>query len=160
MYYKLSAEETAKSLDTNLESGLDYDSAQARIASSGANSLQAQKSVSIFESIRRQLNEPMIYILLAAVILSAVLGEWLDAIVIMAIVVLNAVIGTVQEQKAEKSLEALRKLTVTRCIVVRDGLHLEISAEELAVGDIVLLDAGRSVPADLRLIETAGLSIN
>jgi len=160
MYYKLSAEETAKNLDTNLDLGLDYDTAQARIASSGANSLQEQKSVTVFESIRRQLNEPMIYILLAAVILSAVLGEWLDAIVIMAIVVLNAVIGTVQEQKAEKSLEALRKLTVTRCVVVRDGLHLEISAEELAVGDIVLLDAGRSVPADLRLIETAGLSIN
>ena len=160
MYYKLSAEETAKSLDTNLESGLDYTSAQARIASSGANTLAEQKSVTVFESIRRQLNEPMIYILLAAVVLSAILGEWLDAIVIMAIVVLNAVIGTVQEQKAEKSLEALRKLTVTRCIVVRDGLQLEISAEELAVGDIVLLDAGRSVPADLRLIETAGLQIN
>lgn len=160
MYSKLSAIDTAKRLDSNLEQGLSSERAQARIAESGANSLQEQKSVTLFQSILRQLNEPMIYILAVAAIISAAFGEWVDALVILAIVVLNAVIGTVQEQKAEHSLEALRKLTVTHCIVIRDGVQLEISAEELAVGDIVLLDAGRSVPADLRLIETSDLQIN
>ncbi len=160
MYSKLSAIDTAKRLDSNLDTGLSSERAQARIAESGANSLQEQKSVTLFQSIMRQLNEPMIYILAVAAIISAAFGEWIDALVILAIVVLNAVIGTVQEQKAEHSLEALRKLTVTHCIVVRDGVQLEISAEELAVGDIVLLDAGRSVPADLRLIETSDLQIN
>lgn len=160
MYSKLSASDTAKRLNSNLENGLTAESAQARIAESGANSLQEQKSVTLFQSILRQLNEPMIYILAAAAIISAAFGEWIDALVILAIVVLNAVIGTVQEQKAEHSLEALRKLTVTHCIVIRDGVQLGISAEELAVGDIVLLDAGRSVPADLRLIETSDLQIN
>lgn len=160
MYSKLSAEHTAKSLDTNLETGLDSARAQARVAESGANSLQEQKSVTLFQSVLRQLNEPMIYVLAAAAIISAAFGEWIDALVILAIVVLNAIIGTVQEQKAEHSLEALRKLTVTHCIVVRDGLQFEISAEDLAVGDIVLLDAGRNVPADLRLIETVDLQIN
>lgn len=160
MYSKLSAIDTAKRLDSNLEQGLSSERAQARIAESGANSLQEQKSVTLFQSILRQLNEPMIYILAVAAIISAAFGEWVDALVILAIVVLNAVIGTVQEQKAEHSLEALRKLTVTHCIVIRDGVQLELSAEELAVGDIVLLDAGRSVPADLRLIETSDLQIN
>lgn len=160
MYSKLSAQDTAKSLDTNLETGLESARAQARVAESGANSLQEQKSVTLFQSVLHQLNEPMIYVLAVAAIISAAFGEWIDALVILAIVVLNAVIGTVQEQKAEHSLEALRKLTVTHCIVIRDGLQLEISAEDLAVGDIVLLDAGRNVPADLRLVETVDLQIN
>ncbi|MBE6915272.1 MAG: cation-translocating P-type ATPase [Ruminococcaceae bacterium] len=160
MYSKLSAIDTAKRLNSDLAHGLTSESAQARVAESGANSLQEQKSVSLFQSILHQLNEPMIYILAVAAVISAAFGEWVDSLVILAIVVLNAVIGTVQEQKAEHSLEALRKLTVTHCIVIRDGVQLEISAEELAVGDIVLLDAGRSVPADLRLIETSDLQIN
>ena len=160
MYYKLSAADTAQNLGTDLTSGLSTQTAHDRVAQSGSNALSTEPSATWVQSVLRQLNEPMIYILFAAAIISAILGEWVDALVILAIVVINAVIGTVQEQKAEKSLEALRRMTVTHCIVLRDGVPSEIPADELAVGDVVLLDAGRIVPADLRLFETADLRVN
>jgi len=160
MYFKLSAEDTAKRIDTNIEKGLTLREAHIRHSTAGGNTLESGKRDSFFKAFFRQINEPMIYILLAAAALSAIVREWPDALVILAIILINAIIGVVQERKAEKALDALRKLTVTHCTVRREGNLLDIPADELAVGDIVILAAGCVVPADLRLTVSANLEIN
>lgn len=160
MYFKLSAADTAKQIDTNIEKGLTSREAQVRHSTAGGNTLEQGKRDSFFKAFFRQINEPMIYILLAAAALSAIVREWPDALVILAIILINAVIGVVQERKAEKALDALRKLTVTHCTVRRDGVLIDIPADELAVGDMVILSAGCVVPADLRLTVSANLEIN
>ncbi len=106
-----------------------------------------------------QINEPLVYILLAAALVSGLLSEWVEVVVILFIVLLNAVIGVIQEGKAEKALEALKKLSSPRCIVRRDGVPVEIEGSQLVVGDVVLLEAGRIVPADLRLASSQNLRI-
>ncbi len=160
MYFKLTAKDTAKQIDTNIQKGLSAREAHSRLSSSGSNTLQQKKGDTFIKAFFRQINEPMIYILLAAAALSAVVREWPDALVIMAIILINAIIGVIQERKAEKALDALRKMTVTHCTVRRDGALLDIPADELAVGDIVVLTAGCVVPADLRLTVSANLEIN
>ena len=106
-----------------------------------------------------QLRDPMIYILFGAVVISSFLKEFSDAVIILAVILLNAVIGMVQESKAEKSLEALKKLSSPTALVRRNGQPVEIPAAELVVGDIVLLEAGRIIPADLRLISAINMKI-
>ena len=101
----------------------------------------------------------MIYILFVAIIISVSLKEISDAIIIVAVVLLNGIIGTVQESKAEKALEALKKMSSPSCVVIRDGHLVEIKAEELVVGDVVEIEAGRTIPADLRIIESNNLKI-
>lgn len=102
----------------------------------------------------------MIYILLVAAIISAFMHEYSDTIVILLVILINALIGVFQESKAEKSLEALKKLSTPKAIVKREGIIKEIPSEEVVVGDIIILDAGRYLPADLRLIESANLKID
>ncbi|MEG2857737.1 MAG: HAD-IC family P-type ATPase, partial [Clostridia bacterium] len=160
MYFKLSARDTATQIDVDPNFGLSSEEARERLSLSGANAISQEKRTSIFKLILRQLNEPMIYILFAAALLSFFTGEHANSIVILAIVLINSVIGVVQERRAEKALDALRKLTVTYALVRRDGVQSEIPADSLAVGDVVLLDAGRVVPADLRLSFAANLAIN
>lgn len=160
MYFKLNAQDTAEQVDANIKNGLSDKDAHSRLSSSGSNSLAQEKKESILKAFFRQINEPMIYILLAAAALSAIVKEWPDALVILAIIIINAVIGVVQERKAEKALDALRKLTVTHCTVRRNGILKDVPADELVVGDIVILTAGCVVPADLRLAVSAGLEIN
>ncbi|MBR5478655.1 MAG: cation-translocating P-type ATPase [Clostridia bacterium] len=160
MYAKLSADETAKRVDVDIKEGLSSTEVEERLSASGANSIRGDQKTSFISMVLKQLNEPMIYILFAAAILSALVGEWSNSLVILAIVVLNAIIGVVQENKAEKALEALKKLTVTHAIVRRGGIVQEISADDLVVGDVVLLDAGRVVPADLRLTFASNLAVN
>ena len=101
----------------------------------------------------------LIYVLLAATVITLVIGEYADAIIILLVIVLNAVIGVVQEAKAEKAVEALQKMTTPKTVVRRNGETKEINSVEVVPGDIVILDAGRYVPADLRLIESANLQI-
>ena len=160
MYAKLSASETAKRIDVDIKKGLTSKEAAERLSSGGANALHESKRGGFFSLILKQLNEPMIYILFAAAALSAFVAEWTNSLVILAIVLINAVIGVVQERRAEKALDALKKLTVTYALVRRDGVLKEVSADDLVVGDVVVLDAGRVVPADLRLTFTAGLTVN
>ena len=115
-----------------------------------------------------QFNDPMIFILLAAALLSVAISifnvvkngesfDFADPVIILGVCVLNAIIGTVQENKAEKSLEALKKMSSPTCVVRRDGKLIELKAEDLVPGDIVILEEGRTVPADLRLIESINL---
>ena len=160
MYAKLSVQETAEQIDVNIQEGLSSNDVAERRSASGANSLSSGKKEPFYSLVLKQLNEPMIYILFAAAALSAIVKEWENSLVILAIVIINAAIGVIQENRAEKALEALRKLTVTKALVRRDGIVQEISADDLVVGDVVVLDAGRVVPADLRLTFASSLDIN
>ncbi|MDR1068096.1 MAG: cation-translocating P-type ATPase [Clostridiales Family XIII bacterium] len=156
---KVSAEAVLAEQNVDRTVGLSSAEAAKRLAENGRNEFDEQKKKTLIASFFSQMNDPMIYILLAATIVSVILGEYTDAVIIIAIVLLNAVIGVVQESKAEKSLEALKKLSSPFALVRRDGGPVELPAAELACGDIVLLEAGRIVPADLRLIETVNLKI-
>lgn len=125
----------------------------------GKNVLEEAKQKTMFESFLEQLNDPLIFILFVAAAISMLLREFTDAAIIVTVIVLNAVVGVVQEGKAQKALESLKKLTSPHALIERDGEPVEILARDLIVGDTVLLDAGRQVPADLQLVEASNLKI-
>lgn len=158
-YYSLSVSETIKSIKTSLK-GLSEEEAGLRLVKYGANELKKRKQISPFQILFRQFTSCIVYILLAALVISLLIGEKLDAIVISVIVVLNGAFGFVQEFKAEKAIEALRKLTALKAKVVRDGKEMEIDSRELVPGDMVLLETGSKVPADARLIDIAALQVD
>ena len=145
MFEKKSVNECEKELKTNIESGLSSKEAEERLKRNGKNILEEGKKKSIISLFFSQLNDPMIYILFVATIISLILKEISDAIIIVAVVLLNGIIGTVQESKAEKALEALKKMSSPTCVVKRDGHSIEIKAEDLVVGDLVEIEAGRTV---------------
>lgn len=159
MFERKNLEVCEKELKTNFGKGLDSQEAKIRLERNGKNALDEGKKKSIISIFLSQLNDPMIYILFVAIIISITLKEISDAIIIVAVVLLNGIIGTVQESKAEKALEALKKMSSPSCVVKRDGRLVEIKAEELVVGDIVEIEAGRTIPADLRIIESINLKI-
>ncbi|MBE6030134.1 MAG: cation-translocating P-type ATPase [Clostridiales bacterium] len=139
--------------------GLSTSEAAARLEKYGKNEFEEGKKKTKIQMFLSQLKDPMIYILMVAVVISAALGEISDSIIIVAVILLNAIIGMVQEAKAEASLEALKKMSSPLALVRRDGQLIEIPAPELVPGDIVVLEAGRVVPADLRLLETVNLKV-
>ena len=143
-------------LDSSLE-GLSELEAARRLAETGPNELNAKPPRTLAQMAREQLTDPMILILLVAAVLSALLQEWAEAGIIFAIVVVNAVIGIVQERKAQSSLEALRSMSAPEARVVRDGMEMVVPARDLVPGDLVQLGDGSMAPADLRLVEAAGL---
>ena len=168
MYETKSAKEVLRELDSNVEQGLTSQEAGNRILKYGPNKLPEKKKTPLFLVFLSQFNDPMIFILLAAALLSVAISiynsihngesfDFADPIIILGVCVLNAIIGTVQENKAEKSLEALKKMSSPTCVVRRDGKLIELKAEELVPGDIVILEEGRTVPADLRLITSINL---
>ena len=137
--------------------GLAEEEAKKRLATQGPNALKAKKPPTKLQIFLSQLKDPMIYVLLAAAVVSIALREFSDAGIILGVVLLNAIVGMVQEGKAQRALDALREMSSPTATVRRGGVVREIPAAELVTGDIVLLDAGRIVPADLRLTVTAGL---
>ncbi len=151
-------EEVYQTLQTSAE-GLSDDEAAQRLEQYGRNELRAKPPKTILQMLKEQILDPMVLILIAAAVVSAVLQEWTEAIVIFSIVVLNAVIGIVQEKKAQSSLEALRNMSAPAARVLRQGEESVIPASELVIGDIVLLSDGDMVPADLRLIDSANLKV-
>lgn len=153
------AAETVRLLHSDREKGLDRREALERRTRQGANRLREQAGKSIWQMILGQLNDPLILILIVAMAISLLLGEAGDAIIIVTVVVLNAAIGVIQEGKAGKAVEALKKISSPQAVVVREGKTMKIAAEELVTGDIVLLEAGSMVPADLRLLEVQGIQI-
>ena len=168
MFETKSAKEVLQELEVNPSTGLTSEEAGQRLLKYGPNKLAEKKKTPLFLVFLQQFNNPMIYILLAAALLSVAISiynsihsgeafDFADPIIIMGVCVLNAIIGTVQENKAEKSLEALKKMSSPTCVVRRDGKLVELKAEELVPGDIVILEEGRTVPADLRLIESINL---
>lgn len=146
------------------EDGLTCEEASARLQKNGLNKLREPKKVSLFVRFLKQLVDPMIIILIVAAAVSAVIAvmekeSFADVIIIVAVVLINAILGVVQESKAEKAIAALQEMTAATSKVVRDGKICNIKSQELVCGDIILLEAGDSVPADSRIIEAASLKI-
>ena len=165
MWHTLIKDEVLRKLKTNEKLGLREDEIIKRQEKYGKNRLKDKQKESIFMKFIKQFNDFMIIILIIASIVSAVISyiqgenDYIDSIIIIAIVILNAIMGVIQEAKAEKSIEALKEMTPTKAKVIRNGQTSEINAEELVPGDIVILEAGNYVPADCRIIESFNLKI-
>ena len=163
-FYCENAEEVLQEVKSS-ENGLTEAEAQKRLEENGKNRLEAAKGKSIFRRFMEQLADPMIIILLAAAAVSGVLaamepeGEFVDVIIILAVVIINAVLGVYQESKAEKAIEALQEMSAATSKVIRDGKVQIVHSEDLVVGDVILLEAGDAVPADARILESASLKI-
>lgn len=158
-WHSLDIEEVMKRLSTSKD-GLDSQEVQRRRKEFGPNQLPSRKPPGVVEVFLRQFLSPLIYVLLAAALISLLLDDVTDAAFIMIVLLINAIIGSVQELKAEKSAEQLQKLMRTTARVKRDGRETVVPAEELVPGDIVLLESGNRVPADLVLISANNLSID
>lgn len=159
MFEQKPISEVLYSLNVDEFKGLSDEEAKSRLEKHGPNSFEEKKPKTKLQMFISQLRDPMIYILFAAVAISSFLREFSDSIIILAVILLNATIGMIQESKAEKSLEALKKLSSPTALVRRHGNLIEIPAANLVVGDIVILEAGRIIPADLRLISSINLQI-
>jgi len=155
-WHNLSVSEVIESLNSSLQ-GLTREEAERRLAQYGPNELAEKKKISPFMLWLRQFKDFLIIILLVAVVLSAVLAEVTDAIVIFVIVLFATTLGFVQEYRAERAMEALRRMAAPTSSVVRDGQEIEIAAREIVPGDIVALRTGDRIPADCRLIEAVNL---
>lgn len=158
-YYQLSSDETLARLHTTTD-GLTHAEAVERLDQSGPNALAVQKQESWAATYLRQFRDLMIVLLLASAFLSFYLGDARTGIVLMALIFFNTTIGFLQEYKAEKLIESLEKLVVSRARVLRNGKETEIDARELVVGDIVRVEAGDNIPADLRVLSEDELSTN
>ena len=152
--------QTEQELHTHAAEGLSAEEARARLEKNGPNALVEKKGKTRLQMFLAQLNEPMIYILFAAAAISLLLKEVSDAIIVLVVVLLNAIVGMVQEGKAQQALEALKKLSSPTAMVKRDGKVFEIPAAQLVAGDVVVLEAGRQIPADLRLSTTVNMKID
>lgn len=158
-WYKQSTEDVVTTLNTNLDSGLKAAEVETNLAKYGPNELTEQKGKSFLSKIKDQFSDFLVLILIGAALVSILVGEVQDAVVILAIVIVNAFLGLYQEGKAEKSLEALKKMASPNAKVVRNGVTEVIPSADLVPGDLVLLDAGDIIPADLRLVESSNLKI-
>lgn len=165
MWQTLRKDEVLKSLGTNEKSGLSDEEVKKRQETYGKNKLEEKKKESFFIKFFKQFNDFMIIILIIASIVSAVVSkmqgenDYVDSIIIIGIVVFNALMGVIQEAKAEKSIEALKQMTPQVAKVIRNGKSILINAEELVKGDIIDLEAGNFVPADCRILESHNLKI-
>jgi P-type Ca2+ transporter type 2C len=154
------ADEVARAHGVDARVGLTAAEVAERALRHGPNELPSAPTRSLGALLFDQFRDLMILVLVGAAIVSGVLGDWIDTLVIVAIVVLNAAIGTVQAWRADRALAALRKLAQAQAVVLRAGSMQRIPAQELVPGDVVLLEAGNQVPADLRLIESAQLRVD
>ncbi len=159
MWFSKSKEEVLKEFNVNPLTGLSNEEVKLRLDKYGENKLKGKPKKSLVTLFFAQLKDMLIYVLLGASVITIAIGEYVDAIIILLVVVLNAVIGVVQEYKAGKAIEALQQLTTPKSLVRRDGEVKEINSEEIVPGDIIIIDAGRFIPADIRLIESANLQI-
>ncbi|MEK7699861.1 MAG: HAD-IC family P-type ATPase, partial [Planctomycetota bacterium] len=157
-WYQLHIKEITQKLGTS-EEGLTDNEVTARLKQYGPNKLIEEEKISRLKILFHQFTSPLIYILLVAAVVTALLKEYVDTSVITAVVILNAVIGYIQEYKAEQGVRALKKMLIPRARVLRNGKEKEINSEQLVPGDVVLLASGAKVPADLRLIKTYELKI-
>ena len=156
-WHTVSVDEVLQHLEATPSTGLSEQEVERRRSQYGSNELAEEPGRSLWSMIWGQISEPLILVLIVAGLISGLMGEIVDTFVILAIVILNAVLGVVQENKAEQSLAALKKLSAPEARVIRDGHTRQIPASQLVPGDIILLEAGASVPADARLIEAVNL---
>jgi len=159
MWFSKSQEEVLKELNVDPKKGLSTEEVNSRLEKYGENKLKGKPKKSLISLFLAQLKDMLIYVLLGATIITIAIGHYEDAIIILLVVILNAVIGVVQENKAEKAIEALQQMTTPKTLVRRDGEVKEIDSDKVVPGDIVIIDAGRYIPADIRLIESVNLQI-
>lgn len=159
MWFSRSKEDVLKEFNVDSAVGLSEQEAQVRLEKYGENKLKGKKKKTIFQLFVAQLKDWLIYVLFAAVVITLFMGEYIDSIIILLVIIINAVLGVVQEVKAGKAIEALQKMSSPKALVRRDGEIKEIDSEKVVPGDILILDTGRFISADIRLIETANLQI-
>ncbi len=159
-WHHLSAADAVDLLGSHVEKGLSLFEVKHRQERFGANELTAKKSRSPLRAFLKQFAQPLVYLLVLAAGVTAVLAHYIDAAVIFAVVLVNAIVGFLQESKAERAIESLRQMVQTESTVIRDAVKRRISSRELIPGDLVLLQSGDKVPADLRLVESRDLQID
>ena len=150
-WYALEAEQVVQRLETDVDEGLETAEAKRRLSEYGYNELEEKPPTTFWERLLDQLKGFVVIILLVAALISAAMGDWIEAGVILAIVVLNAAIGVIQESKAEEALAALKKMAAPDAHVLREGHRVTVPARELVPGDVVVLEAGSIVPASMVL---------
>jgi len=160
LWHHTDSTEVLRQLGVELGQGLALDEVARRQKESGPNRVSARRGTPVWITFLRQFHQPLVYILLAAIGVTASLGEWIDAAVILGVVLMNGIFGFLQEAKAEQAIAALARMIVTETTVRRNGQTQRIPSESLVPGDIVLLRAGDRVPADLRLIHAPGLHVD
>lgn len=163
--YLASAEDVLAAQSADAQAGLTAAEASARLASVGPNKLDEEEKTPLWKRFFEQMADPMVIMLLVAAAISVITGfiqgepEWADAAIILSVVILNSVLGVVQEAKSEQALAALQEMSAAQSKVVRDGKLVHMASSELVPGDVVLLEAGDSVPADCRVLESASMKI-
>ena len=158
-YHCISIDHAVNQLETQFEHGLSRKEVEKRLKEHGYNELAERPRPGFLKLLLAQFNNFLVIILLIAAVVSLLLGEFIDASAIMFIVVLNAVVGVIQESKAEQALAALKKMAAPNAQVIRDGHQVTIPSKELVPGDIVLIEAGNYIPADMRLMESVNLKV-
>ncbi len=159
-FHQLHTDEVLRLLEVNLQTGLEGDEIKRRQARFGPNRVTPPRGKPAWRKFLQQFNQPLVYILIAASGITAFLAEWVDSSVIFGVVFINAIVGFLQEAKAEKAIESLARMVTTETTVRRDGRKQRIPSERLVPGDVVLLQAGDRVPADLRLFRVKGLQVD
>lgn len=159
-WHQLSTADVAENLGTDLSTGLSSAEVPQRQERDGFNELKGQAGKSPVVRFLMEFNQPLIYILLVAGIVTLLLRDWVDAGVILGVTLINAVIGFIQESKAENAIAALAKSVTTEATIIRDGQKVRLNSRELVTGDLVLLASGDKVPADLRLVELRDLQVS
>ena len=160
IWHNLSAEETLEQLNTHHTMGLSTSEVQERQRSVGFNELKEAPRPTFWNKLFSQFKDFLVILLIVASLISLILGDFIEAAAIMAIVILNAILGVVQESRAEEALAALKKMSAPEAQVIRDGVQQPIPTRELVPGDLVVLETGNYVPADLRLLEAINLQVN
>ncbi|WP_367104810.1 cation-translocating P-type ATPase [uncultured Psychrobacter sp.] len=159
MWHSKTKEQVVDELEVSPSVGLNEQQVAARLEKYGKNKITGTKKKSLVAMFFAQMQDVLIYVLLAATVITFIIGEYVDGIIILLVVLINAIIGVVQEYKAEQAIEALQKMSNPQTVVRRSGANQEIDSEDLVPGDVVLIDAGRFIPADLRLIQSSNLQI-
>ncbi|WP_010233490.1 cation-transporting P-type ATPase [Clostridium arbusti] len=158
-WHGMVSDEVIDYLETNISEGITEKEAKSRLEKLGKNSLPEGKKESSFKKFLMQFNDVLIFVLLGSAVITAALGHFIDTIVIIAVVFINALIGFFQENKAEKALQGIKNMLSLKAHVMRNGRRLEIDSSDLVIGDIVILNPGDKIPADMRLIKTSNLKV-
>ena len=160
--FNKTVEEVSKELETDINNGLSEEKVKINQEKYGKNLLKEGKKTSLFVRFLMQFKDVLIIILIIAAIISIVVdpSEWIDSVIIFVVVMINAILGVVQESKAEKSLEALKKMSSPNCKVIRDGKMTVVESENITIGDLIFLEAGDIVPCDCRIVESNNLTVD
>lgn len=158
-WHAMTSDQVVNHLGTQVQAGLTTEEAARRLEQYGPNQLAEKPRPTFFQLVLGQLNNFVVILLIIAALVSAILGEWVEAGAILAIVVLNAILGVIQESRAEKALAALKKLAAPEAQVLRDSRRVSVPASDLVPGDVVFLEAGNFIPADIRLLEAVNLRV-